>query len=339
MVDIDIDNADVNHSIVNFNTLVLSVAMANGLGKVPNSDKTSIYEVEITADGGQIYISPEDGNIVLINAIIDWGDGSSEEYSTRNSYLHTYEKAGAYRISITADLTTLWGGFQARSNAELKSVIRFADCVTELGIPPNAPYVGNWEYIRLPKTMTVLRNYIFNNSNNNLKYVYGLENVVEIGDNCFPWYGLQNAEILLPKCTSIGTNSFVYTGITKLDAPELTYIGPCALNSTNLKYFNAPKLSNLGGCMSRCNTIEVAHLEGLTSIISKSSEDTFIDLSDLCWKNMTLYVSDSLKNIGEYAFNGSNIVIEYSGTQEQWDAIEKAEYWDSGATITLHCNG
>ena len=327
-VDIDTENAAVNSGKVDFNTIVLSVAMANGLSYVPNSEKTSVYEVEITADGGQIFLMNENGTIVLEHATIDWGDGSSEEYSTRNSYLHTYEKAGTYRISITADLTTLWGGFQARSNAVLKSVIRFANCVTMLGDLPNRAYDGDFEYIRLPKRVTELHDYMFNNGSK-LKQIYGLENVTKIGTGCFCYYSLQGAEIVLPKCTSIGSSSFVYTGIVKLDAPELTSIGGSALNSTNLKYLNAPKITSLNDCMAFCTTLEEAHLEGLITI----------DTPDLNNKTMTVHLSTALTFIRQNAFYDSNVTIEYSGTQEQWDAIEKQEYWDTGATITLHCNG
>ena len=325
-VDIDTENAAVNSGKVDFNTMVLSVAMANGLGNVPNSEKTSVYEVEITADGGQIYLMNENGTILLYNATIDWGDGSSEDYSTRKTYLHTYAKAGTYKISITADLTTLWGGFQAKSNSILKSA-KFANCVNVIGYI-DGPYNGNFEYITLPKTITELH---YNNFCNckSLKMVYGLERITSVDHNCFYGCSFQDAEIIMPKCTSIGCNAFYNTGIVKLDVPELTSIEEAALNGTKLKYFNAPKLTQLNKCMTYCSTLEEAHLEGLTSI--KTPE--------LCGKNFKLFVSTALKSIAQSAFSNSTVTIEYSGTQEQWDAIEKAEYWDSGATITVHCNG
>lgn len=325
-VDIDTENAAVNSGKVDFNTLILSVAIANGLSYVPNSEKTSVYEVEITADGGQINLMNENGTILLYNATIDWGDGSSEDYSTRKTYLHTYAKAGTYKISVTADLTTLWGGFQAKSNSILKSA-KFANCVNVIGYI-DGPYNGNFEYITLPKTITELH---YNNfcTCKSLKMVYGLERITSVDDNCFYGCSFQDAEIIMPKCTSIGANAFYNTGIVKLDVPELTSIEEAALNSTKLKYFNAPKLTQLNKCMIYCSTLEEAHLEGLTSI--KSAE--------LYGKNFKLFVSTALKSIAQSAFSNSTVTIEYSGTQEQWDAIEKVEYWDSGATITLHCNG
>lgn len=60
------------------------------------------------------------------------------------------------------------------------------------------------------------------------------------------------------------------------------------------------------------------------------SGDFGVDLN-----NVTITLPKTLEYIGTYAFNKGIETIYYTGTQEEWDKIEKAEKWDSGKERTI----
>lgn len=113
----------------------------------------------------------------------------------------------------------------------------------------------------------------------------------------------------------------------------LTFSEQCDINIENeqtKEYVMQVLEDNLNCGVQYANNLKVAHVEGLTIINSSDFPNK---------TNLTIYVSTTLQKISYSAFQNSIVTIEYSGTQEQWDSIEKVVNWDNGATITLHCNG
>lgn len=82
-----------------------------------------------------------------------------------------------------------------------------------------------------------------------LTYADCFESVVTIGQYAF--YGqplTQSPIILLPKCTSLGNNSFSFTGITSFSATNITTLTASQFaNTTTLTSINIPKLTNIEG--------------------------------------------------------------------------------------------
>lgn len=139
-------------------------------------------------------------------------------------------------------------------------------------------------------------------------------------------------KLVFPNLEVVDDSTFSNSGIMGIDAPKLT---SGLYNSTfqdcaNLEEINFPILQNLNCGVQYANNLKVAHVEGLTTINSS-------DFSNKT--NLTIYVSTTLQKIANSAFQESTVTIEYSGTQDQWDSIEKDVNWDNNATITLHCNG
>lgn len=81
-----------------------------------------------------------------------------------------------------------------------------------------------------------------------LTYADCFESVVTIGQYAF--YGqplTQSPIILLPKCTSLGNNSFSFTGITSFSANFTTLTASQFANTPTLTSINIPRLTNIEG--------------------------------------------------------------------------------------------
>lgn len=82
-----------------------------------------------------------------------------------------------------------------------------------------------------------------------------------------------------------------------------------------------------------CDKLEKITLpDGLKSI----AESTFLD----CKKLKSITIPDSIENIGAQAFWDCKKLktINYKGSKEQWDAINKGQYWNECCPSTMKIN-
>jgi surface protein len=56
-----------------------------------------------------------------VNALVDWGDSTSDAYTTAGNKSHTYAAGGVYTVTVTGSVT----GFNCRSNPELTKCLSF----------------------------------------------------------------------------------------------------------------------------------------------------------------------------------------------------------------------
>lgn len=64
-----------------------------------------------------------------VNVVVDWGDTSSDTYTTTGEKTHTYTTAGTYNVIITGNLTIFGNGLNGNTTnfSKLKRVIDFGD--------------------------------------------------------------------------------------------------------------------------------------------------------------------------------------------------------------------
>ena len=62
-----------------------------------------------------------------VNVVVDWGDTSSDTYTTTGEKTHTYTTAGTYNVIITGNLTIFGNGLNGNTTnfSKLKRVISF----------------------------------------------------------------------------------------------------------------------------------------------------------------------------------------------------------------------
>lgn len=141
------------------------------------------------------------------------------------------------------------------------------------------------------------------------------QDTVGIGDFAFNGcHGLTS--ITIPNdVTSIGMYAFVgCDGLTSITIPN---------GVTNIENY---AFSNCGGLTS------ITIPDGVTSIGACAFED--------CDGLTSIAIPDSVTSIGMCTFYGCNKLtsIQFNGTKEQWNAIEKGYHWNSWtATYTIQC--
>ncbi|HNS30262.1 MAG TPA: BspA family leucine-rich repeat surface protein, partial [Tenuifilaceae bacterium] len=62
-----------------------------------------------------------------VNVTVDWGDGSTDDFTTEGLHEHTYESHGQYTVSITGSLTRFGSNTENPYAGKLKKVISFGN--------------------------------------------------------------------------------------------------------------------------------------------------------------------------------------------------------------------
>ncbi|MBQ2894700.1 MAG: leucine-rich repeat domain-containing protein, partial [Clostridia bacterium] len=113
---------------------------------------------------------------------------------------------------------------------------------------------------------------------------------------------------------------------TSFDIPQsVTTIAERAFASSQLKNIT------VGGNVTKVEGYAFAGCESLTSVIFTAPLET-LERSVFynCQNLESVTLPSSLKTIGDYTFYNCNKLksVNYCGTEEQWNLIEKTEYWD-----------
>ncbi|MBR5124640.1 MAG: leucine-rich repeat domain-containing protein, partial [Clostridia bacterium] len=186
--------------------------------------------------------------------------------------------------------------------------------------------------------------------------------------------GCKNSEIPTDgSVTSIGAYAFIgCEGLTNLTIPaEVTKIGGGAfvdcsgLASITVQEGNS-KFSGVGNCLIQNTTssggtlllgcknsvipddgsvkvIQGSAFRGCTDLTSITIPDSVTSIGKYafryCTGLMSITIPDSVTYIGDWAFQGCTSLtdIHFSGTKEQWQAIEIGHSNDPLSTATIHC--
>jgi surface protein len=83
-----------------------------GSSKPPAPPEPMVLVFDTTLETGTTVTIPLNGTV---NVVVDWGDGTSDTYTTAGNFTHTYASEGEYTVEISGSLTA-FGGFVSREN-------------------------------------------------------------------------------------------------------------------------------------------------------------------------------------------------------------------------------
>lgn len=153
---------------------------------------------------------------------------------------------------------------------------------------------------------------------------------------------------------SVGSNAFMGCGIQSAKIPgialkaisgtKVTTVEIISGNIANQAFYMHSNLTTLiiDDGVTSIGNLAFASCSKLESVtigngVTKINDSAFNSCSSLT----KVTISDSVTTISGSSFSGCSALedIFFSGTQEQWNAIEKASYWDSSTgNYTVHCS-
>ena len=149
------------------------------------------------------------------------------------------------------------------------------------------------------------------------------EGVTNIGENAF--YGCDNLnEIMLPSSlTSIENGAFSHTAYTRHACGndiEVHYAG--TIDEWVSKISGIRYLFGMGALYINNNLVTEARI----TTANKINQDAFYGYRELT----SVTIGENVTSIGNYAFSACSSLtsINYNGTKEDWDKIEKGYGWD-----------
>lgn len=156
--------------------------------------------------------------------------------------------------------------------------------------------------VSIPDSVVAMGDYVFGNCSS-LERITLPEGLTVIGENMFSGCGALQEVNIPDSVQRIGANAFEYCNRLIQTEGDIGYVGNWAVDC-------APSASH------------VTLKEGTVGLIDK----LFYDYSRVA----RVVVPRSVKYIGSRAFSDiySLKEIAYLGTREEWDAIEKGDYWD-----------
>ena len=247
------------------------------------------------------------------------GSGDMYNYNIANNFSPFYEQSSIKKVVINDGVTSIGN-------------CMFKDCeyLTDLTIPNSVKRIGFWAFSACSHLTSVeLSQYVNSVDEGAFRYCSNLSSIKISSNN--PYYDSRN------NCNAIINSS----------TNELLFGCKNTIIPNDVKTI---------GAQSFCGII------GLTSItipnsVTEIKEHAFTESSDLqsvtignqtqkigdfafssCDNLKSISLPSALKNIGEYAFNGdSNFKdVYYSGTYEQWKAINISEGNDELLKATIH---
>lgn len=147
------------------------------------------------------------------NIFIDWGDGTTEEYSSETGAIHTYNEDIEHIITIS-NITSLNGNFSSVSDSTNQTY-----GITKVALPNNIREITNGAFygalitdIFIPSNIEIIGDGVFVQCLN-LKNIILSEGLTTIGNSPFAMTAIEN--IIIPSTvTSMGMSVFGGTGQT-----------------------------------------------------------------------------------------------------------------------------
>ena len=264
---------------------------------------TNIY-----VDSGNAYYQSIDGNLYTKDGktLIQYAEGKTD---TSFVIPDGVTSIGDYAFYYCSRLTSVTipdsvthigdGAFSGCSN------------LTSITIPNSVTHIGDRAFyhcssltsVTIPNSVTSIGNYAFSNCYNLTSVTIG-NSVTHIGDGAFSGCSRLTSVTIPNSVTSIGNYAFSgCSNLTSITIPNsVTHIGDYAFSyCSNLTSITIPN------SVTHIGDRAFYHCSSLTSVT----------------------IPNSVTSIGNYAFSYcSNLTnINYCGTEEQWNAINKDDHW------------
>ena len=230
----------------------------------------------------------------------------------------------------------------------------FKECnnLTSIEIPGSVTSIGDGAFSNCPITKATISTLAISHINkSNLKEVL-ITSGENIPDSAFSGCGSLTSITILDSVTSIGSAAFVNcSSLTSITIPDsVTSIGACAFGGcSSLTSITIPdSVTSIGiDAFTSCSSLtSITIPDSVTSIgdgafsfcrsltsITIPDSVTSIGVSAFyyCSNLTSVTIPNSITNIGSSAFSGCDSLtsIKYRGTETQWSAINKGDYWDS----------
>lgn len=282
-------------------------------------------DLELSFTGSNFNVNSSSQGLTGQNIIIDWGDGTTTNYTSVSDLNHTYSVSGNYSIKISR-VTSLGAG--CFSNCSGLTSIEIPNNITSLG--SNCFYgCSGLTSIVIPNSVTKLEIACFSNCSG-LTSVEILEGVTSLGNNCFrSCSGLTSIEIP-DSVASIGTGCFYScTSLTSLVCNWTS--NPPSYNSTwianansslkfNIPYGTTSIYTDAGYPLDKLEEREEPYLLSVTSdkdILSYYDNDV-ANLTVNYTKNGTPYDGTIFCSTFPDFFDGTNLYIPFETGDEDW---------------------
>jgi len=217
----------------------------------------------------------------------------------------------------------------------------FAHCnrLTSVIIPNSVATIGESVFqacdglisVALGDSVTTIGNFAFNSCDSLTNVTIG-NSVTTIGNDAFSWCTNLASVIIPDSVTSIGNSAFWNcTSLARVMIGNgVTTIGEDAFNSCS-------SLTSvmIGESVTTISNDAFCNCSSLTSLIIPNSVTTIGDWAFFMCDSLTsVTIPNSVITIGDYAFSCDNLkVVYYTGTQEQWNAINMGPAFGNGVVI------
>ncbi len=248
-------------------------------------------------------------------------------------------------VIVGENMTTI--NTKAFKGATALKKITLPQSLTSIGWSETFQGCSALEEIDIPFGVRTVPQYCFSGCTSLKKVVLNGVTTVEIQgfNGCTALYELTLNEGL----ESVGESAFIHNGISELTIPStLTSIGQSAFVSS--KAMQTIKVAEgntaykmVEGCLIEIATMKVIEAEaGVTAIPAEAKV-----LGRASFFKATLeqiFIPKTLEQIETKVFDRLNegssksLTINFEGTEEEWNALTKAEGWDNGTTITVNFN-
>lgn len=254
-----------------------------GLKKVSNLGKVTSFGASVFANCSGLE------SINLHEGIVELGNGTFQGCSSLKTVtlpqslkkVHSLFNSTSGIVSVNYDHVTTYDG-ECNAVTSLKSV-------------------GS-----LKSLTNSLTNFAFHNCVNLELDISNMNGITGAGNSAFGYCAKVTGILNIPNCTTLGTQAFLGTSITRVEDIGSANVGASTFaNCKSLMYADIHKSSTIGG-FSGCTALEEVNLEGSTA--TQLYESAFKDCTSL----KSLVLPDTLTTVGRFCFNNATGITTFS---------------------------